>query len=240
MHAVAQRARGFGRAPGKPLGDPLPPPGAARHPRAKNTPRRRGGADGGAKVEQRLREIRGAIGRIGVIAEPRGGHRDFGFRGGQRRLDGEKPRHHALDIAIHRNARQAERDGADRGSGIEANPRKPTQRRVLVRETAHRGHLAGAGMEVAGASVIAEPSPGGEHVFEPCRRQRAHGREPADEARIVGYGGGYGGLLQHDLAQPHPIRVGGLAGRGAPGQHPAVTVVPGKQRRGGGDGGEEG
>ncbi len=38
-----------------------------------------------------------------------------------------------------------------------------------------------------------------------------------------------GGLLQHDLAHPDPVGLGGLTRGAAPRQHPALAVVPGKQ-----------
>ena len=37
-------------------------------------------------------------------------------------------------------------------------------------------------------------------------------------------------VLQHDLGEPHPVRIGRLAARRAPRQHAPMAVVPGEQR----------
>ena len=84
-----------------------------------------------------------------------------------------------------------------------------------LRETAASGRAATAlraGMQIAGARVVAEPGPQPQHVVERRRRERLHVRPALDEAREIRRHRPHGGLLQHDLGEPHPVRVGGLAG----------------------------
>ena len=95
-----------------------------------------------------------------------------------------------------------------------------------------RCHGLRAGVQVSRAGVIAEPGPGLEHVVERRRRQRLHIRPARQEFRVIRPDRLHGGLLQHDLRQPHVVRVGPLARRGTPRQMAAMPVVPGEQRRG--------
>ena len=87
-----------------------------------------------------------------------------------------------------------------------------------------------AGMQVAGARVVAEPGPELQHVVERRGGERRDGREAREEARIVRSDRLHGGLLQHDLGEPDAIRVRPLALGGAPRQHAAMAVVPGEQQ----------
>ena len=93
-------------------------------------------------------------------------------------------------------------------------------------------HCAGAGMQVAGARVIAEPSPGGENLAELGARQRLDVRPGAEEEPVARQHGLDRGLLQHDLAQPHAVGIGARAGLCPPGEMPPLAVVPGEQRIG--------
>ena len=121
---------------------------------------------------------------------------------------------------------------ADRRRGVIADPRQRTQPGRIAWEPTRRNHRAGAGVQVAGAGVVAEPRPGGEHVLQRGGGQRPDGRETDQESFIVRDRRRNGGLLQHDLAEPDVVWIGGLARGGAPGQRPAVSVIPGEQRRG--------
>ncbi len=71
-------------------------------------------------------------------------------------------------------------------------------------------HGAGAGMQIAGAGVIAEPGPGFEHIVERRRRQRAQIGPARQETRVIGRDGLDRGLLQHDFGEPDAIRIGAL------------------------------
>ena len=149
----------------------------------------------------------------------------------QRRLDEEQPRNHALDIAVDRGGGAIKRDRRDRRRRVGADAGQAAQARLGVGEASAvaLGERPGAGMEVAGARVIAEPGPGLHHLFdrrlgEPCDR-----REALQEALVEGLHGRNRRLLQHDLRQPDAIGIGRRAGLGAPGQVAAVPVVPGEK-----------
>ena len=124
-----------------------------------------------------------------------------------------------------------ESDGRDRGGGIGADAGERAQRGLACREHAAVAldHGAGAGVQVAGAGVIAQPGPGLQDVAERRRRQRLEIGPARQEARIIGRDGLDRGLLQHDLGEPDPVRIGALAGRRPPRQFPAVAVVPGEE-----------
>ena len=66
----------------------------------------------------------------------------------------------------------------------------------------------GAGMQVAGAGVVAEAGPGLHHLLARRRRQRGHRRPARDERLEIGFDGRDGRLLQHHLGEPDAIRVG--------------------------------
>ena len=100
-----------------------------------------------------------------------------------------------------------------------------------------RGDHLRAGVQVAGAGVVAKPGPGGQHGFQRRRGQRVHRREAAYEAFIVGYDRRDRGLLQHDLAEPDAVRDRRLAGLRAPRQAAPMAVIPAQQRPGRSDGG---
>ena len=90
-------------------------------------------------------------------------------------------------------------------------------------------HDAGAGVQIAGAGVIAEAGPGLEHVVERRRRQRPNIGPARQKARVIGPDRLDRGLLQHDFGEPDAIRIGALARRRAPRQLAAMAVVPGEQ-----------
>ena len=103
-------------------------PERARHanavPRAERAGRPLGRANGGAEIHQRLREIAGAARRQQRRRQPLD-HR-LGRR--QRLFYGKQPRHHALDIAVHRHRRGIERDRRDRRRGVVADAGQRAQR----------------------------------------------------------------------------------------------------------------
>ena len=88
-----------------------------------------------------------------------------------------------------------------------------------------------AGVQVAGAGVIAQSLPGVQHLVERGGGQRANIGAARHESVKIGADRRDRRLLQHDLAEPDAVGVGALAGRGAPRQVAAVAVVPGEQRR---------
>ena len=78
-------------------------------------------------------------------------------------------------------------------------------------------HLC-AGVQVAGACVVAEPGPQFEHVGELRCREAFDRGEALQEARVIGRDRPHCRLLQHDFGEPYPIRLGCLPGLGAPRQ----------------------
>src|SRR4029077_7346415 len=89
-----------------------------------------------------------------------------------------------------------------------------------------------AGMEIARPRVVAQTLPGMQHVVELRQGERFDIGPALEEAREVRTDGRDRGLLQHDLAEPHAIRIGRLARQRAPRQAAAMPVVPGEQLRG--------
>ena len=65
-------------------------------------------------------------------------------------------------------------------------------------------------MQVAGAGVVAEPGPQGQHRIERALGQVRQGREAGHEALEVGDDHRHLGLLEHDLGDPDPVG-GGVA-----------------------------
>ena len=120
----------------------------------------------------------------------------------------------------------AEGDRRDRRRRIVADAGKFPQVRSLWPGTARHARPStdpGAGEQVAGAGVVAEPRPGGHDILVPGARARS----PTEGQRRVN-SRKYRrrvrdrGLLEHDLGQPHPIGIGGLARLRAPGQVAAM------------------
>ena len=68
-------------------------------------------------------------------------------------------------------------------------------------------HLAGGGVQVARAGVIAQPFPGLEHVVELGSGQVGQSREATQKAPVIGHDRRYLRLLKHHLADPNPVRV---------------------------------
>ena len=93
-------------------------------------------------------------------------------------------------------------------------------------------HSAGAGMEVAGARVVAEPLPEMQDFVERGRRERRNVGPACHESVKIGAHGRDRRLLQHDLAEPNAVGIGTHAHRRSPRQIAAMAVVPGEQSGG--------
>ena len=204
--------------------------GAVAPPRAFRTawPARR--AQRRPQVHHRLRE---------VARPPLGGQRarellDLPARPRQRLLDRVQPRDDAQHVAVDGRRPLAEGDRRDRRGGIGADARQRAKRRFVFREATVMvgGDDPRAGMQVARPRVVAEALPSVQDGVEVGGGEILDARPARDEGIEVGRHRGGGGLLQHDLAQPHPVRVGGHARWSAPGQVPPLPVVPGEQRSG--------
>ncbi len=125
-------------------------------------------------------------------------------------------------------ARCAEGDGGDRRGRVGADARQLAQLLLRRGELAGEalGDDAGAGVQIAGAAVVAEARPRGEHVVERGRGECRNRRPARQEALVEGDDGCHGGLLQHDLGQPDRVGVGHAPRRRPPGQIAPLAVVP--------------
>src|SRR5256885_16545856 len=76
-------------------------------------------------------------------------------------------------------------------------------------------------------TTLFRSAPQREHLVLGCPGERGERREPAQEAQIVRAHHVDARLLQHHLAQPHPVRI---ARRLPPGQVAARPREPGEER----------
>ena len=103
-----------------------------------------------------------------------------------------------------------ESDGGDGRRGIGADPGQRAQSCGFLGEIAAMplDNGAGAGMQVAGARVIAEPLPELQDFVERGCGERPNIGPACHELVKIRADCSYCRLLQHDLAEPHAIRVG--------------------------------
>ncbi len=211
----------------KHLGVAARPRRAVLGPRTQRAGRLLRGAERGAEIHHRLGEVARAPRR----RELGGELPDLRLRAGQFVLDREQPRHDALDVAVDRRRARVERDRRDRGRRVGPDARQRGERRLGLGElpAVALRHIFGARVQMARPRVVAEPGPRLENVVERRARERLDARKAREEARVVGRDRLHGGLLQHDLGEPHPVGISALAGRRAPRQPAAVAVVPREQ-----------
>ena len=199
--------------------------GAVRLERAGPTVRAARRADRRADIHQRLREIARPVGG----GQRRSGGGDGCSRFGDRRIDRVQARHDARDVAVDRRGVPIERDGGDRRRRIGADAGQRAQHGLVLRKgAAALGDLTRAGVQVAGARIIAEPGEGPHHLFERRGGEVFDARPQRDEALEIGDRRPRHGLLQQNFGQPDAIGVGALAGRRPPGKTPPVAIPPGE------------
>ena len=128
-------------------------------------------------------------------------------------------------------AGRIERDRGDRRGGVVADAGQRAQRVDVFGKfrAVPLDHGLRAGMQIAGARVIAKPRPGAQHIFEVGRRQRLDRRPARQEPRVIRRDGLDRRLLQHDLGQPDAVGSVRCARPRAPRQHARVPVVPGEK-----------
>ena len=159
-----------------------------------------------------LRKVAGAFRR----RKPVGARANGGFAAGRFLLDRKEPRDHPLDIAVDRRRAAVERDRGDRrgriGADARAAPRSPPRCRGNCPPC--RSPPPGAGVQVAGPRVVAEPRPS---LSTSSSGATASVRPSANarETRVVGRDRLDGRLLQHDFREPHPVGIGRSPGRRA-------------------------
>ena len=204
---MPQRPLLFWRPPRQFGGDAEPSAPAGLHPRTHRTARRRWRANRRPQVEQRLSEITGPGHRVRVPAKLLGRGPNRGFDARQRLRQREQPRSHPLDIAVDRHRRHVEADRRHGGSRIGPDPRQFQQTRDVTRKTAARRDHFGTGVEVSGPRIVSQTGPKAQDLIQIGRGERLDRGEPAYEGFIVRYDRGDRRLLQHDLAEPDPVRI---------------------------------
>ena len=190
--------------------------------------RRSDGADPRPEIHHSLREIARAL----FGGDPRHQRTQPRAGLGQGLVEGEEPADDALDIGIDDDGASPEGDRGDGGRAIlaDAGQRPQSLFRVWKTPAMLRRDHPGAGEQIAGPRIIAEPRPGSHHVGAVGQGKVAHGRPARREPLEIGLHRRDGGLLQHRLGQPYPVRVGkGGTGLSTPGQAAAVDIVPGQQ-----------
>ena len=168
LRAMAQGPGLAGRFGRQPLRVAVAAGVALALPGANGAGRAARGADGGAKVEQGLGEV-GSPRLCGrVSAQQGGGGVDAGARRRERVGDVEDAGGDALDVAVDGHDRHAEGDAGDGGCGVTANAGQCLQAGHVAREGSGRCDQLGAGVQVAGAGVVAEACPGLHHGLGRC------------------------------------------------------------------------
>src|SRR5690606_23494754 len=138
-------------------------------------------ADGGAEFHQPLVEVARSLG---------GYQRAAGFlqrRGCEIRV--EQSRQHAARVAVDGRRRLAERDAGDGAGSVFADAGQFAERGGGAGHVALKllaDELRGA-VQVAGARVVAEPGPGGEHVVLRRGGEPLEVGEPLEPAFVVRY-----------------------------------------------------
>ncbi len=163
-----------------------------------------------------------------------GGQRlDLRLRFRQRVFHREQPRHHALDVTVHRHCLPVEGNRRDRRRGIRADARQCPQAIFGIREYAAvvTQHGNRTGVQIARPGIVTEPRPHPQHIIERGGSKRRDTRPSCGEFLEIRTNRFHGGLLQHDLRQPHAIWIGALTGQRTPRQLTAMPVIPGEQQR---------
>ena len=208
MHAVARRAGALRGFAGEVVLDAQTPRLAGFAPGTEGASGALGGADGGAEVEQGLCEIAGAGACLRVVHPALRERVEAAFGGGEGRFDGEDAGGHAFHVAVGGDDGAVEGDRGDGGGGVGADAGNVPQPLHRVGEAAARQHRLRAGVQVAGAGIVAEAGPFLGDVLPRGIRQRRHVREAAQEALVAWAHRRNGRLLQHDLGQPDAVRIG--------------------------------
>ena len=87
----------------------------------------------------------------------------------------------------------------------------------------------GAGVEMAGPRIVAEPCPGLHDRVRERLGQDLHGGEPLDESEVERLHRRHRRLLQHDLREPDPVGIDRIARLRPPRQNAPMAVVPGEE-----------
>ncbi len=146
-----------------------------------------------------------------------------GFLQIQRRVAAH-PCVNALDVSVYGCHPLLERDGADRAGRVLADAGQGRPAGQVFGPAGARHDLCRL-KHVAATPVVTEALPEREHLLLGRFGERAYVRETQHPRLVVREDGSDGRLLEHDLADPDLIRVGGPA----PGEVALFSVVPVEQ-----------
>ena len=150
---------------------------------------------------------------------------------GQSGLDPMQARHDPQHVAVDRNARRAVDDRPQRARGVGPDARQGAQRRFVAWQLAAMAldDGPGAGVQRAGAAVVAKPLPGMQNLAYVRGGERMEVGKARQENRETALDRRHGGLLQHEFADQDPVGRDRPTASGAPGQLTRAGVVPGEQ-----------
>ena len=200
--------------------------GATRGERADAAIGVAGNALQGAELHDSLVVFAGMIGREEtagqIVVEAAAG----GGVGG--RVDGEESADDAQHIPVDDSVRRPGGEGDDGGGRVVADAAEGADVSIIRGEAPGEAiaDVAGGGVEVAGAGIVAEALPEPEDVLLRGVGQGADVGEALEEAVVIVHPLGHAGLLEDDLGNPDAVGVAGVA----PGERAAVRVVPPAER----------
>ena len=147
-----------------------------------------------------------------------------GLRRSQKRVLANDSLQHAFDIAVDHGDGLREGNAGDGGGSVASDAGESLKSCGGLRELAAEvlDEFSGALMHHAGAAIVAEATPSGEHGVFGGGREGVDVGEKFEENPVMVEHGGDAGLLQHDFAEPDAIGIVGVA----PGKIAAMLVVP--------------
>ncbi len=139
----------------------------------------------------------------------------------------KQPAEYSRNIRFHDRHRLIEGEGCNRMGGVLANSGKishfadlPWKSTTMAIDDDFRG-----GVEISGASVVAEALPGVKHIVLRRLGQSSKTREPAQPLFIIWEDGRDLGLLKHQFGNENGVRITGSPPR----KVAAVLAIPGQK-----------
>ena len=172
-----------------------------------------GDAHNGAQLDQALVEISRRLRRDHFF------HLTFDLCPGPCLRDvapvGCDPCHHPEHISVHCRLPDAVHKRADSPGRIIPDPFEPPDLFVRLREppAVFLHDLAGRFLQIAGAVIVSQSFPQLQQTVFRHFRQRLHIRQFLQKSLIIRLHRLHTGLLEHDLRDPHPVRIHSLSPR---------------------------
>jgi len=138
-----------------------------------------------------------------------------------------EPRDDAGDVRVGGGDATSEGEGGDGGGGVGPEPRQRLERFRVVGKpaTVLANDQTRRFPQIPGTAVISQARPRRQHRVLPGAREASEIRKAAQEAVVPIPGRGHGGLLEHHLRDPDPVRVR----RATPGEGALLPSKPGQQ-----------